>query len=429
MILEWREYMREEITLRELVEIIFEKKKLICIITAVAILVSGIYSFFILDPEYSASAVLLTNPIESDQNVHTDGIDDMISSLSVYPNMTIETYKEQVINSTVLSNTINELQLTNSDGKLILWDELVDAVSVEIVNKTNLLKITVKDKNPEQAAKIANSLANNFIKYISGNAKKFGEQTTSILEELLEEEERKLEEESKKLREYLANSHNIEQLKLEISSLYDKINSYSMSLINVEKQIETDTATLKVLLGDKKTISGINLDSDIKLDIPLNSGDSDQKIEINIDSSNKLQNALLTIKATELETRLIQNQAEKKSLEDKIKELEKRLKDTQTLLAEEEYKYNTIQRNYRLAEQTYNAYLERHKEAVLAASSNIGETAIIISTSATIPLKPSSHGKLFYLAIGSCAGFIISVGIALLMGYWKKTEPKGKVIK
>lgn len=415
--------MNEEITLRELIEMILKRKWLICIITAAAILLSGIYSFFILKPTYSASATLLANPIENKQTGITAGINEMVDSLAVFPDMTIDTYKEQVINSTVLTNTINELNLTNDSGEAIQWSTLAKKLSVEKVGNTNLLKITVKDKDPEMAAKIANSVADKFIKYVSDNTRKFGEQATAVIEEQLKNEESKLEEEAKKLKEYLANSQNIDQLKLEVQSLYNKIDSYNMQLIDTEKQIQSDTDALKVLLGGKDTFSDVNLD-DIKLNVPFDNSNSNQDLEISVKSGNELQDALVTIKATEIETRLVQNNAEKSSLEAKIKELEDRLKETQSLLAEEEYKYNAILRNYDLAEQTYNAYLDRHKEAVLAATSNIGESAIIVSAPATVPIVPSNHGKLFYLVIGTFIGLIFGVFVAFVVGYWKETDPR-----
>jgi len=415
--------MNEEITLRELIEMILKRKWLICIITAAAILLSGIYSFFILKPTYSASATLLANPIENKQTGITAGINEMVDSLAVFPDMTIDTYKEQVINSTVLTNTINELNLTNDSGEAIQWSTLAKKLSVEKVGNTNLLKITVKDKDPEMAAKIANSVADKFIKYVSDNTRKFGEQATAVIEERLKNEESKLEEEAKKLKEYLANSQNIDQLKLEVQSLYSKIDEYNIQLIDIEKQIQADIDALKVILGGKETFSNVNLD-DIKLNVPLDNSNSNQDLEISVKSGNELQDALVTIKATEIETRLVQNNAEKSSLEAKIKELEDRLKETQSLLAEEEYKYNAILRNYDLAEQTYNAYLDRHKEAVLAATSNIGESAIIVSAPATVPIVPSNHGKLFYLVIGTFIGLIFGVFVAFVVGYWKETDPR-----
>lgn len=418
--------MREEITLREMIEMVLKKKMIICLFTVVCLLISLFYSLFFYEPEYSASSVLLANPIESKQINMSSGINEMIDSLAVYPYMTIETYKEQVISSKILSEIINDLKLTDKNGKSIRWTNLVNKIDVDIVNNTNLLKITVKDKDPELAAKLANGISSKLIDYISENTRKFAEQAKFEIEVLLKEEEVKLEEQSKKLQEYLAKSHNIEQMKLEIDSLNSKINTYNMTLIDLEKQISTDSEALKVLLAGKKPFSSIDLDdkNNIKLNVPLNSGDTGKIIEINIDSSNDLQNALITIKATEIETRLIQNKAEKETLESKSIELEKRLKDMQTLLAEEEYKYNTVKRNYNLAEQTYNAYLDRHKEAVLAATSNIGESAIIVSEEASIPIDPSNFGKLFYLVAGAFIGVILGVITAFVLSYWKYTDPR-----
>lgn len=411
--------MRDEITLRDLINIIFKRKMLICIVTAVALFISGIYSFFIMEPEYSASTTLLANPIENKQIDLASGITEMIDSLAIYPNMTIDTYKEQVINSTILTDVINEFNLTDSKGKKVQWRKLADKVSADVIKNTNLLKITVKNKDPEMAVKIANSVSDKFIKYISDNTRKFGEQAKSIIEESLNEEKMKLEEESKKLQEYLANSQNIEQIRLEIQSLNGKINTYNMQLVDVEKQINTDSEALSVLLNGQKKLGNVNLDNEnnIKLNIGLDDSNSSQEMEIEINSSNDLKNSLIIIKTTEIETRLIQNLAEKTSLEEKIKELEVRLKDMRTLLAEEEYKYNTVQRNYNLVEQTYNAYLDRHKKAVLAATSDVGESSIIVSEQATIPIEPSNHGKFFYLAVGTFLGLMIGITIALILGY------------
>ena len=411
--------MRDEITLRDLINIIFKRKMLICIVTAVALFISGIYSFFIMEPEYSASTTLLANPIENKQIDLASGITEMIDSLAIYPNMTIDTYKEQVINSTILTDVINEFNLTDSKGKKVQWRILADKVSADVIKNTNLLKITVKNKDPEMAVKIANSVSDKFIKYISDNTRKFGEQAKSIIEESLNEEKMKLEEESKKLQEYLANSQNIEQIRLEIQSLNGKINTYNMQLVDVEKQINTDSEALSVLLNGQKKLGNVNLDNEnnVKLNIGLDDSNSSQEMEIEINSSNDLKNSLIIIKTTEIETRLIQNLAEKTSLEEKIKELEVRLKDMRTLLAEEEYKYNTVQRNYNLVEQTYNAYLDRHKKAVLAATSDVGESSIIVSEQATIPIEPSNHGKFFYLAVGTFLGLMIGITIALILGY------------
>jgi len=414
--------MNQELSIRDLIELIIKRKWLVCITTIIAILLSGIYSFFILKPSYNASVTLLVKPIEDKKSSMSD-INGMIDSLTVYPNMTIDTYKEQVINNVVLSGTIKDLQLKNPDGELIQWSSLAGKISVDKIGNTNLLKVTVSDGDPQKAAKIANSIADNFISYISNNTRKFGEQAMLIIEERLGEEENKLKEEALKLKEYLSNSNNIEQLKMEVKSLLDIINNYNLMLIDVEKQIQTDSKALEDLLNGNTAYVANNQD-EIMYNIPLDNNEESNDVDIIISSASDLKTALLTIKTSEIESRLIENKAEKASLENKIEELLARLNDTQAILAEEEYKYNTILRNYNLAEQTYNAYLDRHKEAVVAATSSIGEYAIIVSSPATIPVHPSNHGKLFYLIIGAAAGIFAGMFFALIVGYWKATEPK-----
>lgn len=410
--------MNKEITLREIIELIIKRKWLICIITITTLLLSAIYCFFIQKPYYSASVTLLGKPIEDKQTSITD-ISGMVDTVAVYPNMTLDTYKEQVINSIVLTDTINDLNLTNSDGELIQWSELARKISVDKINNTNMLRVTVNDSDPQAAAKIANSIADNFIEFISDNTRKFGEQAMSLIEEKLKEEENKIKEEAIKLKEYLSNSHNIEQLKLEKQGLLDKINQYSMKLIDVEKQIQTDSKVLEDFVGGKYASVPADNQNDIMYNIPLG-----KDVEIIITSADDLKGTLQTIKLSEIENRLLENQAEKLSLETKIDELVARLNDTQVLLAEEEYKYNAIIRDYNLAEQKYNAYSVRHKEAVLAATSSIGENAIIVSSPATEPNKPASHGKGFYLALGLSIGLLISAIVTFSMAFWTITDPK-----
>jgi len=413
--------MEEEISLRELIEIMLKGKKLIAIITIATIILGGIVGF-IADPTYDATAVLLTSPI-SGNTINSASVNGIIDSMGTYPSMTLETYKEQLINPTVLGNTIQNLNLVDSEGEPVEINTLAQKISVSTVDKTNLIRVTVSDKDPAKAAAIANEISTEFIKFISANTRRMGEQATSIIEEQMVVEEKKLQEQSKRLQEYLAGSQNIDQLKQEASSLSGQINSYKSNLHNVEKQISSDVEALKVLTKDKGTATGINLD-DIKVNIPVNGGSSNQELQIELSEGGALQDSLLTIKVTEIETRLVQNLAEQNAINGKLTEMEDRLKEVQSIIAEEEYKYSAIERDYNLALNTYKAYQDRHKEAVVAAASDIGETAIIVSSQAIEPLYPSSHGTLFYAAIGGVLGMMIGVFVVFFKAYWTSSDPK-----
>ncbi len=55
------ELLEEEINLRELIEVIINGKVVIVAITIVAVLISGIYSFFIISPTYQATTTITVN--------------------------------------------------------------------------------------------------------------------------------------------------------------------------------------------------------------------------------------------------------------------------------------------------------------------------------------------------------------------------------
>ncbi|BCK00822.1 GumC family protein [Anaerocolumna chitinilytica] len=444
--------MYKEFSLRHFIEIFLKGKWIISVITIISIVICGMYSFIFVKPAYNATTVLSTNPIQKVQNNNSsDEISEMIGSLGQYPDMTVETYKEQFLNPTVLGETINELNLTDKNGKHISLSNLASKVTVSIVNGTNLIKVIVNYNNYETAANIANKLSEKFITYISNNSKKLGEQASNVIEAQMEDEEKKLEEQAEIVQKYLASAPDVDQMKLEIEALNKQITDYKGQLNNVEKQIVADNNTLQTIKKQTNLDVKIDLSDTINFNIPLdkditedsknssedskdtsdvsNNSDQDEEksnteLQLGIEDANKLQEAIITVKITEIETRLLQNISQRAALKEKTTGMAKDLEELQSTLAKEQYKYNAIKRNYDLAEQTYNAYLERHKESIITAASNIGESAIIISSPAVSSDIPVGKSKLFYIALGGVFGIILGVLIVLFDDYWKMSKLK-----
>lgn len=129
--------MEEEITLRELIEIILKRKKVLLSFVTVCLIVSIVLSFFIIRPIYEAeckinvsgiypvvgflgsntSSVLLNEKTDNNSNFlfETDQIDKdvtaMLSSLISYPYSSVNNIKEEILNPVVIERTINELKL------------------------------------------------------------------------------------------------------------------------------------------------------------------------------------------------------------------------------------------------------------------------------------------------------------------------------
>ena len=105
--------MMEEISLRELIETLIKRKKIIIYITVFAVLVSGVVSFFVLHPTYEASMLLMAANGEEPTPTPTGNgnVDIMLDSISKYPNMDIGTYREQIKRPGVMNKTIKDLGL------------------------------------------------------------------------------------------------------------------------------------------------------------------------------------------------------------------------------------------------------------------------------------------------------------------------------
>jgi len=408
--------MEQEISLRELIEVLLKNKKLIAIITGVSLIFSLILSFTT-PPVYEARTTLLVNPIGAQQkSKEITSSMDVLDTISQYPEISVQTYKEQFLSAEVLKGTIDELGLKSEDGQAISIRSLRNKVTVEVIDNTNLIKVTVRDGNPQLAAEIANTLNEKFIDYITAMTKRKSMQAVQAITEQLEEEKKALDEEAKKKRDYLMNAQDIEALNQEIEALRNRLTAYKSLLIDTEKQIESDLLSLKTMeqngIGSNVDIAAIEAKIQLKNEV---------KIEIKLSNSSNLSNAILTAQKTQIETRLVQNVSEKEVLEKKIEEIQQRLSDLRATLATEEYKYNEVMRNYELAEASFEAYQIKKNEAEQNAAADIGRASIIVSSPAVVPEVPSSPNKKLNLGIGIVLGLMIGVLVAFFREYWKNS--------
>ena len=138
--------MKEEYETIDLREIFLLVKKNILMILAVTITsaaVGFLISAFLLSPQYEASATLIVNSRE-DQTAQTTITNDQITSATKL----VDTYSVILTSDTVLDKAIADLGLT------LDYEELLDKVTVESVNGTQVMKISVQDEDPVLAQRI-----------------------------------------------------------------------------------------------------------------------------------------------------------------------------------------------------------------------------------------------------------------------------------
>jgi len=205
--------MQEEISLRELIEILLKGKKIIIGCTIFAIILAAIVTFFIISPIYEAVSVLSiqsiayetysgntnsTNIFLNDDNldwkafsqIYAENIQDsrfLISSLIKYPSMTEEAYKNKLTSHEILNKVKLEVPSIKNSSIESLRSK------INITSKDGLFTIKVKDPDPQTAANIANLLVEKFITYMDKYNSEYIDNLNRYIASAIEKQEKDME--------------------------------------------------------------------------------------------------------------------------------------------------------------------------------------------------------------------------------------------
>ena len=144
--------MEETVDLREYFGIVKKRFWIVALITIIAVVVSGVISFFMLNPVYEAKSTLIVNADkQAETQIVTGDQFNVTQKLAV-------TYGEIIKSRSVLDDVIKNLKLDDEYG------DLVKNVTVSPVKDTQIISISVQDTNPQKARDIANEIPKVFEK-------------------------------------------------------------------------------------------------------------------------------------------------------------------------------------------------------------------------------------------------------------------------
>ena len=144
--------MEETVDLREYFGIVKKRFWIVALITIIAVVVSGVISFFMLNPVYEAKSTLIVNTEKNEETQMITG-----DQFNVTQKLAV-TYGEIIKSRSVLDDVIKNLKLDDEYG------DLVNNVSVSPVKDTQIISISVQDTNKEKARDIANEIPKVFKK-------------------------------------------------------------------------------------------------------------------------------------------------------------------------------------------------------------------------------------------------------------------------
>ena len=147
----------EEISLKQIFEILRKRAWIIVAITLTAIFITTSINFFLIKPVYESNTTIMVgkprNRIVDENNP--------ITYQEIQTNrLLVSTYREIAKSRTVLEEVIKHSGLDISIG------QLREKVDVSLVKDTEIIQIKVQDHDPETAANLANTIASAFSKQV-----------------------------------------------------------------------------------------------------------------------------------------------------------------------------------------------------------------------------------------------------------------------
>ena len=141
----------EELDLRELFELFWNKKVPIILLVVIFMVIGVIYTVGFTTPMYSSSTTLVLASSNNQSTTNTITATDVTMNSKL-----VSTYSELVKSKNILRQVISNL------GIKVDEDSLRKHVTVSSVKDTELIEITVINENPSYSAKIANEIAKVF---------------------------------------------------------------------------------------------------------------------------------------------------------------------------------------------------------------------------------------------------------------------------
>ncbi|MEH7440218.1 YveK family protein [Neobacillus drentensis] len=145
--------MEETISLKELLQTLRKRLSLILSITFVAVLVSGVISYFFLTPVYQASTQLLVNQSKNEQTAYQ--YNEVQTNLQL-----INTYNVIIKSPAILELVIKDLNLDMTTA------QLNEKITVQNEKDSQVVNLSIQDTSAAMAADIANKTAEVFQKEI-----------------------------------------------------------------------------------------------------------------------------------------------------------------------------------------------------------------------------------------------------------------------
>ena len=406
-------------------------------------------------PVYEAKAELLFN---KQSNVSSlTGLSEKVGELSGITNLSnpLETEATVIRSNPIVQKTIDKFNLTDKEGDPIPGEDFRKKLKVKSVKGTDVLEISYKSTDPQQAAAIVNSLMEDYIdNNIRVNTAEARAAREFLNNQLPEVESRVVEAEAE-LRKFKEENKVValtEEAKFGVEGLQDSLqqlnqaeaqlaaaNERSQALqreLSIEKQkavelseLSQSPAVQQVLqeyqkVQDQLAVMRTRLTEQHPTVVDLSNKERalrnqlEKRVGQVVNNGNSLPEDNLQVgelKQT-LTSELLKSEVERLAAAKQVSALRKAFALQQarlTVLPKLEQQQRKVERKLQIAQLTYQELLKKLQEVQVIENQNIGNARII--SEALVPKKQISPRIMLNLLLGGFLGILLGAGTALIL--------------
>ncbi len=204
--------------LKEMIKIIRKRCKLIISVFLVFVILAMVISW-VIPPMYEAETNLR---VKQPKGLGTSLLSDLPLDNSAYTKQLMNTYAEILKGRTIIESVIDQTQ--GGKEEIPTYESLLKRITTEPVKDTEILKIKVKAKSPEEAEWVANTLVNTFLDRMTFLVRAEQSNVRSFVGQRLQESKQELEQSEEALQVYKTQQKTVdpaEETKVMLTKLSD----------------------------------------------------------------------------------------------------------------------------------------------------------------------------------------------------------------
>ncbi|MFA7467756.1 MAG: Wzz/FepE/Etk N-terminal domain-containing protein [Desulfotomaculaceae bacterium] len=400
------------IDLRQIFAVLKKWRLIIMAITFLAVVTSGIMSYFVIDPIYEARSMLIvTMPDMSTQRSSSsepDDLESVISTVSRMPLMTMNTYVGQLTSDSMYQRVQERLSL---EDKGYTAKNLAGMVRAEVAKDSNIIMLKVQHTNPHLAADVTNALGEEYLNYLSERNQDQMTKSTEFIQIQKEENDTKLNALLEEYRNLNSDPRSVEYLQKQFTSITDDLNSYQTNIDTARMEVQQLQAGVKSiqenLNNTPRTLSVPNFDQD-----PAEMAGNQEINPVFIS---------LTEKLNDRQAALAEKTASLQAMQATMARLQSSLNILQAELSDKQIKHQQMLNEIKRLEETQNVLAQKVTQTQIAQSIDMGGTTINIASPALVPANPIKPNKQLNIAIALVLGLMVALGLAFLLEFMDNT--------